>query len=879
MKNDNKLNSVEHTPIMKSNNNVVSRIRFNVLSKQDILNMSVVEITNLKNDQPGGLYDPKMGPTIITKDQCPTCSLLMKECSGHFGHIVLNKPIFNPLFEKEIQKLLKHFCFVCGNLCYSIDDVENKKIKFDKHQACIQCSVIQPIWEEDDKQEVFTHIQMRFKESVVDAFPEDVLQVFARYNPDHLQLMNFHTNPKNFIIEVLPVLPPTTRPIVVIDDGKICDDDLTFQYLEIMKANRALLSSKIDTKKAMRNLYFKIASLFNNSAGKSKHNTNGKPVKGIKERLSTKNGLMRENLMGKRVEQSGRTVIGPDPTLLLDQLAVPEEFGNILSVQEQINRYNIVRMSELLTHGRVSFIKRAQTQQDINVRFARMVIGTRLQPNDIVIRNGRELDPRLVGKLRNKDYIIRDGCVFRHEPDGVRNLELHFGDVVEVHLRDNDYVLLNRQPTLHKGSMIALRTKVCPGKNLRFNLCITKSLNADFDGDEGNIHVPQKHNARVEMMELSSVKNHLLSQRNGQANIVLVQDNLTSLYLMSLEKTPLPREHLSDLCLHLVDRDGKTLTASTIIALLREKQIDQYAAISYDCISLCLPNAFSFQEIIHKGRWVGTGVFNKKVMSAIIQRVVLVFDPETAIQMINNLTFISNQWLYHRSFSIGLGDCLTTTTTLIPDTILRCFAESNTLEKQIVHPGIRESKIQGCLNKARDVGMKMAKDGLCANNNFLSTLNSGSKGDFFNIAQIAGCLGQQNFRGARIDNYLNHGTRSLFHNDWVLTDDKDKYEARGFIRHSFLRGLNPREAFFHSMPGREGITDTALGTGLSGYAQRRIIKLMEDICVQNDGTVRDEMDNIYQFIYGEMGLDCTTSFPFQEIADALSYQIELNHHE
>lgn len=863
---------------MYTNNNVVKKISFDVLSKQDVLDMSVVEINQLKSDQPGGLYDPRMGPTIITKEKCPTCNLVMKECAGHFGHIVLHKPVFNPLYEKEIQKLLKNFCFSCGNIYYSVEDVDVKKTKLDKYQVCVHCAVVQPTWEEDEKQEMFTHINMRFKDSdkLVTVDPEDALQLFRNYNKDDLRLLDCHTDPCNFVLEVLPVLPPTTRPIVVIDDGKICDDDLTFQYLEILKANRALASGKQEYRKALRNLYFKIASLFNNSACKSKHNTNGKPVKGIKERLSTKNGLIRENLMGKRVEQSGRTVIGPDPTLLLDQIAVPEEFGNVLSVQEEVNRHNLQWIVELLNKGQISFIRRQRDSdcvEDINVKFARMVIGTRLQPGDIVIRGGRELAPELVRALATGDFVLRKGSVFQYTPDGLKDLDVRIGDRVDILLKENDYVLLNRQPTLHKGSMIALRTIVRPGKNLRFNLCITKSLNADFDGDEGNIHVPQKHNARCEMMELSSVKNHLLSQRNGQANIVLVQDNLTSLYLMSVEQTAMPRHRFFDLCMHLVDRSGNTLSPDSIMRLLKAKNIDLDAVKSTDCISICLPDTYSYDTCIRNGKWVPGSVFNKKVMTSILQRTVFVYDADTTVQMINNLTFISNQWLYHRSFSIGLEDCLTTTKTMIPETIQRCFTESKQLEEQISHPGIRESRVQGCLNKARDVGMKMSKDGLDKKNNFLSTLNSGSKGDFFNIAQIAGCLGQQNFRGTRIENYLNHGKRSLFHNDWVITNDKDKYESRGFIRHSFLRGLNPREAFFHSMPGREGITDTALGTGLSGYCQRRIIKLMEDISIHNDGTVRDEKNNIYQFTYGELGLDCTTSLPLRDIADAINCSI------
>ena len=245
-------------------------------------------------------------------------------------------------------------------------------------------------------------------------------------------------------------------------------------------------------------------------------------------------------------------------------------------------------------------------------------------------------------------------------------------------------------------------------------------------------------------------------------------------------------------------------------------------------------------------------------MTKLIKSVFHIYGQSTTMMMINNLQFISNNWLSHRGFSIGLDDCITNSEqSLIPETIMRCFTEANSLQSQIYHEGIKEVRVQGALNKARDVGMRIAKEGLSPNNNFLSTVHSGSKGDFFNIAQIAGLLGQQNFRGRRIEKMLNHGQRALYHYPWTLKEDKDIYESRGFIRHSFLRGLNPREQYFHAVSGREGITDTALGTGETGYMQRRIIKLMEDIHIANDGTLRDDNKKIYQFYYGQLGFDTT----------------------
>jgi DNA-directed RNA polymerase II subunit RPB1 len=163
------------------------------------------------------------------------------------------------------------------------------------------------------------------------------------------------------------------------------------------------------------------------------------------------------------------------------------------------------------------------------------------------------------------------------------------------------------------------------------------------------------------------------------------------------------------------------------------------------------------------------------------------------------------------------------------------------------------------LGKAKDIGLRIAKESLDPDNNFLSTVISGSKGDFFNIAQITGLLGQQNLKGQRVPLYLNNGKRSLPHYPFGKLSPEMEHESRGFIASSFIKGLNPREFYFHAMSGREGISDTAMGTATSGYMQRRIIKLTEDIKIQNDGTVRDITGHIYQMAYGDDGLDPTNT--------------------
>jgi DNA-directed RNA polymerase beta' subunit len=236
------------------------------------------------------------------------------------------------------------------------------------------------------------------------------------------------------------------------------------------------------------------------------------------------------------------------------------------------------------------------------------------------------------------------------------------------------------------------------------------------------------------------------------------------------------------------------------------------------------------------------------------------YGSDAAAEFINNMQFVTNNWLLIKGFSVGLEDCMISDITKeaeIKSVVDKCIMEAEAIKSNTTHPGIREMRINSALNKARDVGLKIAKDALKQDNNFLSTVRSGSKGDFFNIAQITGLLGQQNLKGQRMPLLLNNGKRTLVHYPFENMSPEQEYESRGFISSSFIKGLNPRELYFHSMSGREGVSDTALGTALSGYMQRRIIKLTEDIKVMYDGSVRDVNNRIYQTAYNDSGVDPT----------------------
>jgi DNA-directed RNA polymerase beta' subunit len=339
----------------------------------------------------------------------------------------------------------------------------------------------------------------------------------------------------------------------------------------------------------------------------------------------------------------------------------------------------------------------------------------------------------------------------------------------------------------------------------------------------------------------------------------------------------LTKEEFFDVADVAIQENGEKLSTQYIldkiqtirkVLKLKGKKINAFTGKGI--ISLAFPPDFNYETKnnacdeepvvrIYKGV-LYEGVIKKSDFgshNSIIQLLYKEYGKDTTSTFVDNIQFLTNKWLSINGFSVGIKDCIATKTSEIEDAIEKCFMEAKGIEETTSHAGIREVRVNAALSKARDIGMRIAKNALTPSNGFLATVGSGSKGDFFNIAQITGVIGQQNLRGNRVPKHLNKGTRTLPHYPFGKMSTEMEYESRGFIKHSFIHGLNLQEFFFHAMSGREGVTDTALGTSKSGYMQRRIIKVMEDLQVKYDGTIRNPEGNIYQFAYGDSGLDPT----------------------
>lgn len=673
--------------------------------------------------------------------------------------------------------------------------------------------------------------------------PQMALNVFRNITPLDMARMGLNADyarPEWMILTVLPVPPPAVRPSVSVDgtnQGMRSEDDLTYKLSDIIRANSNVRRCEQEgspqhvVAEFEALLQFHVATYMDNDiAGQPKAlQKSGRPVKAIRARLKSKEGRLRGNLMGKRVDFSARTVITGDPNLSLDEVGVPRSIARILTFPEIVNAFNIDKLQQL-------------------------------------VRNGPNEHP-------GAKYVIRDTGeridLRHHKRAG--EIQLQYGYKVERHIIDGDVIIFNRQPSLHKESMMGHRVRVMPYSTFRLNLSVTSPYNADFDGDEMNLHVPQSHETRSEVMNLCMVPLNIVSpQRNGPL-MGIVQDTLCGIYKMCRRDVFLDKEQVMGILMWVPDWDGiipppaivkprPRWTGKQIISLVVPAGLN---LVRGDAEGLNTLNDNGL--MVHSGELM-YGLFSKKSVGAsgggIIHIIYNEKGWEAAVNFFNGAQRVVAHWLLHNGFSIGIGDTVPdeATAEAITDAVneqkdevekITQAATDNTLEPL---PGMNvretfESKVSKALNSARDNAGDRTEKSLKDLNNAIQMARSGSKGSAINISQMTAVVGQQSVEGKRIPFGFKYRTLPHF------TKDDYSPEARGFVENSYLRGLTPSEFFFHAMAGREGLIDTAVKTAETGYIQRRLVKALEEVMAKYDGTVRNSLGDIVQFVYGEDGLD------------------------
>ncbi|KAL2165337.1 hypothetical protein VTH06DRAFT_634 [Thermothelomyces fergusii] len=831
----------------------IKEIQFGLLSPEEIKAMSVCHIVypetmdeTRTKPRDGGLNDPLLG-SVDRQFKCKTCTENMTECPGHFGHIELARPVFHPGFIRRTKKLLE----MSDPQYAAAMRIRDPKVRFKRvwdicksKRRCDNdppkqaedgeynpngtgdrpaeghggCGNIQPVIRQQaltlwGSIETKDEDGVKTKEKKI-ITPEMALNIFRRMSDE--EMIDIGIN----ISQARPEWMIITLGDIIRANGNVRQAIAEGSPQHIINDFENLLQYHVAT------------YMDNDIAGQPQAlQKSGRPVKAIRARLKGKEGRLRGNLMGKRVDFSARTVITGDANISLDEVGVPRSIARTLTYPETVTPYNIAKLTKLVQNG---------PNEHPGARFVVRSDGTRID-----LRHHR----RATG------------------------IQLEYGWKVERHLMDGDYIIFNRQPSLHKESMMGHRVRVMPYSTFRLNLSVTSPYNADFDGDEMNLHVPQTEETRAEVKELCMVPLNIVSpQRNGPL-MGIVQDTLAGVYKLCRRDVFLTKEEVMNIMLWVPDWDGVIPVPAIHKPRPRWTGKQMISMIIPKIINIHMPSEqedkdHPFEDdglLIQQGELM-FGLLSKKSVGAsgggIVHLCYNELGPQGAMDFLNGCQRVVNYWLLHNGFSIGIGDTIPDPVTigLIQKHIDEEKAEVERLTQQATNneleplPGMNiretfENKVSTALNKARDKAGTSTQKSLKDLNNAVIMARSGSKGSSINISQMTALVGQQIVEGKRIPFGFKYRTLPHF------TKDDYSPEARGFVENSYLRGLTPSEFFFHAMAGREGLIDTAVKTAETGYIQRRLVKALEDAEARYDGTVRNSLGDIIQFVYGEDGLD------------------------
>lgn len=696
--------------------------------------------------------------------------------------------------------------------------------------------------------------------AIEDLNPLKVKRIFERVIAEDCELLAMESRlarPEWMLLNNLPVPPSCIRPSVVMDQqGGSNEDDLTMRLQEILLLNQVVAGdmAKGPTSQSLlekwESLQFSIAHYINSDTTGAPASFTNKGGRGLCQRLKGKQGRFRGNLSGKRVDFSSRTVISPDPNLRIDEVGVPRDVAMIMSYPEMVNKANKAKLQMLV---------RAGPDALPGARFIQKRNGTR-----------------------------------QHLGYGARELHatnLTEGDIVERHMEDGDVVLFNRQPSLHRVSIMAHRARIMPWKTFRFNECVCTPYNADFDGDEMNLHLPQTEEARAEALMLMSVPQNLAVPKSGELLIGATQDFLTASWIITdrdsfytrsefcqIVNGFLPRGERIRLPIPAVLKPVELWTGKQIFSVLISPNDSSVLEINMEMPLKNWNKALGGTEmvkndtymVVHRGELL-CGQIDKSAIgggkTTLFAHMLKHFSPEIAVDRMSKLARMCARYLGNRGFSIGIADVtpaaslVTAKNALMETGYAECttvIEDSKSGKLQATPGASMEQTLEGKLNKVlsdlRDKAGNKTTEHLNEKDRANSPLimaNCGSKGSKINIAQMIVCVGQQTVSGQRIPNGF--VARTLPH----FKENAKEPPAKGFVRHSFFDGLTATEFFFHTMGGREGLVDTAVKTAETGYMQRRLMKALEDLSVQYDNTVRSSNGTVVQFTYGDDGVEPT----------------------
>lgn len=780
-------------------------IRFGLWDPGVLKKFSTVEIKTKdlfdKRGEPvsNGIFDLRLG-TVSRDHICATCNGDIMSCPGHFGYVELHTPVYHILFLKQVVKILQCICPSCrGPL------VKDECTKFSglldvskKKKRCDHCEAPVRKYEHTKLAITYTVAGEELKRMRAD----ECYLLFSKLDSKTVKAMHLSYHPKYLLLTRFPIPPPQTHPPISYGVQKSFDD-MTNKLVDIVRTNASILESDGEKRDGYIEALQTHVSLYFDSESVPLTGRPARPTKGLVQRLKSKEGRIRGNLNGKRVNFSARTVLTGDPTLRLEEVGIPACIADTITFPVTVTPWNKRNLEKMIAQNKIKTLMRA---------------------------NGVCIDLRIA------------------KPP----VRLEEGDTVERTIQDGDPIIFNRQPTLHRMSMMCHYAKILPGRTFRINLSATSPYNADCDGDELNIHVPQNYEAWMEMKEIMDVRKNVVSSQANKPVISLVQDSMLAMFRMTNSDAWFTKAQASQMVvaagLHAPFPDPAIVRP---VPMWSGKQL----------VSMTIPPVDMDRDVRIVDGNIMDGRLTKKNVGGnggLVHLVWLNHGPNVCGRMISEMQFLAHQYMLLTSFSVGLRDMVygLENQAQIDDMVHTQVKESMELMRTAATKGLPmnavEENVVRLLDHARDASGSFVRDGIPESNNLKQMVESGAKGSNINISQICGCVGLQHIEGKRPESTFDQ-TRCLPHFEGGDIDPR----SRGFIHSSYLQGLSPSEFFFHAMAGREGVIDTAIRTSETGYVQREFVKLLEDIHVAYDGTIRNGCGEILQFQYGGDGLDPT----------------------
>ena len=928
---------------------MIESVKFGIYTSDDINQIAVMEMTNPNSEGPGSVNDLRLG--IIGRGICPTCQRGAEGCPGHFGKISLPFAMVNPFFIRQVISVLNSVCNSCGGLLLSREQINTLNIQrfppekrlriietVSKKGKCqnsggigIEETVIidgqpvkitskncesNPIFAAKASNENITiMIQIGQNEySPMDV--KNIIEIFERISPEDAALLGFEgdSHPRNFLIYsrnsmkditggFWPILPPQARYPTEYN-GIMTNHPYTYQYISLFreiqkisvneksKTRKINYDPKIPENEQTKEVidWMKKIRLIVRNFGLDDNSVSGKrknKVVSLKTELTGRHGIIRENIMGKRVNNTGRSVIGPDPNIRSYQIMIPLVLASKMNRRERVTNENYEYMVSLLRKGHIVY-----------------------------------LYPK--GNLEHRVNITPDNQGYRI---------LNIGDIVYRWLQNGDYIIYNRQPTLHRQGFMSAEIVIVDNESgIRIPLSVTHPYNADFDGDEINLHHPLTEESHREMITLMAVPECIRNAQKNKLMIGLTYNSIIAGHLLTKINPDIPQDEWNDYIMYFFE----TKQLDTLSQRLTKHGIKPLTGRAL--ISAMFPENFFYRRkdtIIEDGILV-SGILNSGNIGlsdgSIPDNIFIQYGSKSFIDYIDTFQRIGNEWLYRYGFTVSIRDCLPLSKPLqmaADIEINKLLQEAKTLEHPLEDPDAdirRKNKLDDILNKVRNISGKIAIQGLPQQksiiqylgkiisqpdkpippgliilvdqlisrnvltyddrreylkleqvslderqqlatklqrqlkqipisgvddfNNLKMMVDSGAKGSMSNISQIRSIIGQSIGR-LPTPNVITNGQRCSI---YAESGDMD-IEAWGFCANSYYAGVSPQQLTFLTDIARQDMLAQQLDVPQVGALRRNVMKSFEDLKINHDGTVRNSLNQIIQFAYGADGLD------------------------